>query len=113
SDPKVPPTTNAVPPVSPPATLEKPSPWVVKVEIVGTVTHLIASSPDAEFRVICQSLKMQSPGGEILAEGGVKVSASGMEVTCDRLVIAWQHDWVAIEGGVRLQTDKDGQRVEL
>jgi hypothetical protein len=98
---------------NPPAPLEKGSPWVLKVEIVGTVTHVIASSRDAEFRVICQNLKMQSPSGEIHAEGGVKVSASGMEVTCDRLVISWLHDWVVIEGGVRLQTEKDGQRVEL
>lgn len=87
--------------------------WIVKVEVAEGLTHLQAQSKNAKFQVSCQNLKMQSPNGEIQAEGKVKVAAGAMEVQCDRLVISWQNDWVQMEGAIRLLTEKDSQRYEL
>lgn len=89
------------------------SPWVVRVEIVNTGTHLIARSKNAEFRVVCQSLKMQSPSGNIQAEGHIKIGIADMMMQCDRLVISWQQDWVRLEGNVLVTTQKNGQLVQM
>jgi hypothetical protein len=89
------------------------SPWVIRVEVKKTVTHLIASSKSVEFHVQCQNLKVQSPTGDIQAEGKIKVSAAGLDMNCERLTISWQNDWVLMEGKVRLQTQKDAQQLEL
>jgi hypothetical protein len=89
------------------------SPWVIKVEVIKTVTHLIASSKNVQFHVQCQNLKVQSPGGDIQAEGDIKITAGGLDLNCEKLTISWQNDWVLLEGKVRLQTQKDGQQLEL
>jgi hypothetical protein len=89
------------------------SPWVIKVEVVKTMTHLTATSKSAEFKVICEQLKVQSPGGDIQAEGKIKVAAAGLDMDCEKLTISWEDDWVIMEGKVRLLTQKDGQQVEL
>ncbi|MGF1580343.1 MAG: hypothetical protein ACFCD0_13350 [Gemmataceae bacterium] len=77
------------------------------------MTHLIARSKTAEFRVLCKSLKMQSPTGNIQAEGKIKMGVGKLELECDRLVISWQHDWVRMEGAVKVRTHQDGQQIEL
>ncbi len=89
------------------------SPWVVRVEIVDTMTHLIARSKTAEFRVLCRSLKMQSPTGNIEAEGKIKMGVGKLELECDRLVISWQNDWVRMEGAGKVRTQQDVQQIEL
>lgn len=97
---------------TPPVGVEA-APWVIRVEVVNTQTHLIATSKSAEFHILCQHLKVQSPTGDILAEGAIKVNAVGLDLECDRLTISWKNDWVLLEGKVHLQTEKDGQKVEM
>ncbi len=110
-------SSTSAPPLYPePKVAELPpgsSPWVVRVEVIKSMTHVIARGKDTEFRLICQNLKMQSPTGDILAEGDITISAAGLEVSCQRLIISWQDEWVTMDGNVRLYTEKDGQRVEL
>jgi hypothetical protein len=89
------------------------SPWVIRVEVIKSVTHLIATSKNTEFHVQCQNLKVQSPTGDIQAEGKITVTAGELDMNCERLKISWQDDWVVLEGKVRLQTQKGGQQVEL
>lgn len=89
------------------------APWVIRVEVIKTQTHLIATSKSAEFHILCQHLKVQSPTGDIQAEGEIKVNAVGLDMECERLTISWKNDWVLLEGKVHLQTEKDGQKVEM
>ena len=89
------------------------SPWVVRVEVINAMTHLIARGQNTEFRVVCQNLKMQSPSGDILAEGDINIITAGFKVSCSRLIITWQDEWVTMEGNVRLYSEKEGQKLEL
>ena len=77
------------------------------------MTHLIARGQNTEFRVVCQNLKMQSPSGDILAEGDINIITAGFKVSCSRLIITWQDEWVTMEGNVRLYSEKEGQKLEL
>jgi hypothetical protein len=113
------PAVTAVPDAIAPAEYKKESlpagssPWVVRVEVIDSMTHLIARGKDTEFRVVCENLKMQSPSGDIAAEGTITITVAGLAVSCNRLVLNWQDEWVMMDGDVRLTTEKDGQRVEL
>jgi hypothetical protein len=89
------------------------SAWMIRVEVIKNMTHLVAASKSTEFHVQCQNLKVQSPTGDIQAEGQIKISAAGLDMDCERLTISWQNDWVVMEGKVRLQTEKGGQQLEL
>jgi hypothetical protein len=92
----------------------KACPWTLRVALVQGKTHLTAQTgKEVRFRVICDRLSMQAPGGNIDAQGAVKLASNGLEGCCDRLTISWQEDQVVLEGAAKLQCRREGQYVEL
>jgi hypothetical protein len=111
-------TPDPIAPAVPPEVKNGPlpagsSPWVVRVEIIDSMTHLIARGKNTEFRVVCENLKMQSPSGDIAAEGDITIAVAGLNFSCDRLILNWQDEWVMMDGNVRFSTEKDGQRADF
>ncbi len=89
-------------------------PWTLLVETVEGRSHLKAlRGKEVRLQVSSARLDFQSPQGCLQAQGDVQVSGAGLEGTCDRLIIAWEHDQVLLEGNVHLKCHTDGQDVEL
>jgi hypothetical protein len=89
-------------------------PWNLRLAIVAGKTHLTAQTgKEVRFRVICDQLNLQAPRGTIAASGGVKLSSSGLEGTCDNLTISWQEDQVVLDGQAQLKCHREGQDLEL
>jgi hypothetical protein len=89
-----------------------PFPWVLRVEIVHGKTQLTAeTSKGIHIRLMCDQLNLQAPQGMIEAKGGVKLSISGSEAMCERLMITWQDDRVTLEGKVQMKSVRDGMEI--
>lgn len=112
---RVPPPVPSSPPSTPPSTAAPVAcPWTLHLEIVEGRTQIEArSGNEVHFQVSCARLDLQAPHGCLQAQGTVKVSGAGLEGTCDRLTISWDHNKVLLEGNVHLSCHKEGQEVEL
>jgi len=107
-----PPPVAPVAPTSPPLVVA--CPWALKLALVNGKTHLTAQSgKEVCFEIVCEQLNLQAPRGNIDAQGGVKLTSSGMEGSCDHLTICWQEDQVVMDGQAQLKCQREGQEIEL
>jgi hypothetical protein len=91
----------------------KPCPWNLTIRIVEGRTQLSAQNGDeVKFKINCDKLDVQTPGGRIDASGKVELASDYVEGTCDRLTISWQEDVVALEKA-QLKCKLEGQAAEL
>jgi hypothetical protein len=109
-DPATPPLP-AVTPSRPPAAA---CPWTFQMKVVDGRTVLTARTGDeVQFKVICDRLEMQAPHGSILAVGAIMLSSSGLDGSSERLTINLQEDRVTLDGGARLQINREHQELAL
>jgi len=107
----IPPPAPTQPPQLPPV---GPCPWTLKMTIVDGLTVVEARiGKEIQFRISCARLDLQSPRGSILAQGDVKISGSGLDGQCERLLINWSDDRLVVEGNAYMKCLRDGHDVEL
>ncbi len=103
------PQPQAEPPLPP-----GPCPWTLKMTIVDGITVMEARvGKEIQFRILCDKLDLQTPRGAIHAQGDVKISGSGLDGHCDRLLINWHVDQIVVEGNAYLKCLREGHDVEL
>ena len=79
-----------------------PSPWKLKLEIIGGRTHLSARIEGGEEMLIeCGKLNLARPNGNIEATGKVQFKSAKFSGSCDQLTINWQEERMMMNGNVR------------
>ncbi len=90
------------------------SPWSFHLEIVDGKNHITAKAgKTVQFSVVCDKVEIQSPVGSILASGNVNITSQSLEASCNRLIIAFESEVVALTGGVHMKCQNDGQELDL
>ena len=56
-----------------------------------------------QFKVHCDKVDIQSPFGTIQAQGNVKVTSLGLEVSGERMSIQLQEDSMVLEGKAQMK----------
>lgn len=89
-------------------------PYKVRMEMISGVTQVeLLRGEDVALRVQCDRLDVQMPGGGLHATGKVCVTAPGIEVRCNRVVIGWHAGEIAMEGQVRIMCQNGAMRTEM
>jgi hypothetical protein len=102
-EPKPAPAQSFIKPVSMMATVAT-VPYRVRVEMIGAVTQVeLLRGEEVTLRVQCDRVDMQMPAGGIQAIGKVCVSATGLDVRCNRMTIGWNAGDISMEGQVQIQ----------
>lgn len=111
-EPAIPPT-KAAPPSAPmqPIVAEvaklKNCPWTLHVEMIDGQTVVMATvNKKHEFKVVCQSLDLQTGKGTLKASGKVQISGDMMTGNCEHLAIALMEDRLVLEGGAAVSIQK-------
>jgi hypothetical protein len=118
-DPSVPlpgivPSGLAPPPAPAPKAAPFSCPWTFNMKVTDGRTRLEAKfKDDTAFTIECDKFDMHTPDGKAVATGGVKLSAKGVEGSCNQLTIVWTSDRLTLEGDVTLKCLQGGQDVEL
>lgn len=88
------------------------SPWMFKLEIVGTQTQLIAQvkpsaalRPGPEFKILCDRVEMKAPDGALQAVGKVTFVGAGLTGSCQRLTLPFSDVRIIFEENVRFSYD--------
>jgi hypothetical protein len=101
--------TKSEPPLPP-----GPCPWTLKMTVVDGLTVMEARvGKEIQFRIVCEKLDLASPRGSINAQGEVKISGSGLDGHCQKLLINWHDDHILVEGNAYLKCLREGHDVEL
>lgn len=129
-----PPAPGPTPPACPPQVQVQPtkpltSPWSFHLEIVDGKNLITAKAgKTVQFRVVCDKVEFQSarppagprdPGpfsagsGSLQASGDVKITSQALEASCNRLVIHFDREVVALEGSVHMKCQNEGQELDL
>jgi len=89
-------------------------PYRVRMEMCSGVTQVeLLRGDDVALRVQCDRVDVQMPGGGLHATGKVCVTAPGIEVRCNRVVIGWHAGEIAMEGQVRIMCQNGAMRTEM
>ncbi len=111
-------------PIAPPAPVVQPVikqvtatanvAYKVRMEMIGAITQIELMHGDTvSLRVQCDRVDVQMPSGGIQAIGKVCVSAPGIDIRCNRMMIGWQAGEIAMEGQVRILCQTGQQRTEM
>ncbi len=88
--------------------------YKVRMEMIGAVTQIeLINGDTVSLRVQCDRVDVQMPSGGIQAIGKVCVSAPGIDIRCNRMLIGWQAGEIAMEGQVRILCQTGQQRTEM
>ena len=89
-------------------------PYRVRMEMVGAITQIeLMRGDEVALRVQCDRVDVQMPSGGIQAIGKVCVSAPGIDIRCNRMMIGWHAGEIAMEGQVRIMCQNGQQRTEM
>jgi hypothetical protein len=100
------PTAPAPPPVV--------CPWTLHLVVVEGRTVLTAKIGDeVQFKVTCDKLDLQAPGGAIQAAGAIKLTSAGLDGSAERLTINLHEDRVILDGQAHLKARRQSQELEL
>jgi hypothetical protein len=89
-------------------------PYRVRMEMIGAITQIeLMRGDEVTLRVQCDRVDVQMPSGGIQAIGKVCVSAPGIDIRCNRMMIGWQAGEIAMEGQVRILCQNGQQRTEM
>ena len=98
----------SAPPVSLNQPLAKPasSPWALHVEVVEGRTIITATiNKKHEFKIVCDSLDLQTDKGTLKASGKVRINGDALQGHCNELSIPLNEDRLVLDGKaeVRIQ----------
>ncbi len=97
-----PPPTVQVTPVAP-----KNSPWSLVVDMVDGHTVVIATVNQRHaFKIVCQSLDVQTGKHTLKATGKVQITGDMMNGSCDHLAIPLMDDRLVLEGSAHVAIQK-------
>ncbi len=89
-------------------------PYRVRMEMIGAITQIeLTRGDETALRIQCDRVDVQMPSGGIQAIGKVCVSAPGIDIRCNRMMIGWQAGEIAMEGQVRILCQTGQQRTEM
>jgi hypothetical protein len=85
----------------------KDSPWTIHAEMINGQTVVTATvNQKHEFRVVCQSLDLQTGKGTLKAVGKVQITGDMMSGSCDQLAISLLEDRLVLEGSAVVSIQK-------
>ena len=94
-------------PVIDPAVKQKNSPWALHIEMLDGQTIITATvNKKHEFKIVCQSLDLQTGKGTLKASGKVQISGDMMNGTCEQLAIGLHEDRLLLEGRAEVTIQK-------
>lgn len=111
-----PPSAPMTPPV-PPAVQN--SIWTFGFEIKEGRTLLTAKVKSREFKVSCDSVDMQTPRGQVIAQGKVRIEGPQLEAMGEKLTIHFGDEQFHLEGkaqvkcGANMEVELAGERLSL
>jgi len=89
----------------------KNCPWSLKIDIVDGQTIVVATvQKKHEFKIVCQSLDLQTGKGTLHAIGKVQITDDTMTGMCEQLSIPLMDDRLVLEGGAAITIEKDASR---
>lgn len=89
-------------------------PYRVRMEMIGGITQVeLIRGDETALRIQCDRVDVQMPSGGIQAVGKVCVSAPGIDIRCNRMLIGWHAGEIAMEGQVRILCQNGQQRTEM
>jgi hypothetical protein len=96
------------PPANPtPVAKSKSSPWSLHVEMVDGQTIVTATVNKRHgFKIICESLELETGKDTLKAVGKVKISGDALNGSCERLAISLIEDRLILEGAAEVQIQK-------
>ncbi len=114
SSPLTPPRMPPPPASDPPPAKPLSSPWSFHLEIVDGKNVITAKvNKTVQFRVLCDKVDIQSPGGSIQAQGNVLITCQGLEANGERMTIQLQDEFLVLEGKARIKHQTDNKVMEL
>jgi hypothetical protein len=97
-------TTSTVPQA---VALPKNSPWSLNVVMVDGQTIVTATvNKKHEFKILCQTLDLQTGKGTLKASGKVRISGDALNGTCEHVSIALLADRLLLEGKALVNIDR-------
>jgi hypothetical protein len=79
----------------------------LQVDVVDGRTIVIATvNKKHEFKIVCQSLDLQTGKGTLRASGKVQISGDTMSGSCEHLAISLVEDRLSLEGGASVSIQK-------
>lgn len=89
-------------------------PFKVRMETNNGMTLIqLDRGDDVALCIRCDRIDVQMPGGGLHATGRVSLSAPGMEVRCNRLMVGWSNGDIAMEGQVCIICQNGHQKTQL
>lgn len=89
-------------------------PYKVRMEMVNGLTHVeLMRGDEVALRIQCERIDVQMPSGGLHAIGKVNVTAPGIEVRCNRLMLGWSAGDIAMEGHVRILCQNGQQKTVM
>jgi len=92
--------------------LPKNSPWSLSVVLVDGQTILTAVvNKKHEFKILCQTLDLQTGKGSLKASGKVQINGDALNGTCEHLSISLLDDRLLLEGKALVTIDRTSANV--
>jgi hypothetical protein len=90
----------------------KNCPWSLQVDMVDGRTVVTATvNKKHEFKIVCESLDMQTGKGTLKASGKVQISSDSMNGACEHLEIPLMEDRLVLEGGAEVRIANDAANI--
>jgi hypothetical protein len=90
----------------------KNCPWSLQVDLVDGRTVVTATvNKTHEFKIVCESLDMQTGKGTLKASGKVQISSDTMNGVCEHLEIPLMEDRLVLEGGAEVRIANDAANI--
>lgn len=109
----LPPPPFAHPPKASPPAIKTSSIWSFSFEMKEGRTYLTAKTGSNEYKVICDSLDLQAPRGQVVAQGFVTVESASLSAKGEKLTISFGEDRLLLEGKAHVQCRALDAGVEL
>jgi hypothetical protein len=86
----------------------KNCPWSLQIEVIDGQTIVTATvNKKHEFKIVCQSLDLQTGKGTLKASGKVQITGDMMSASCDSLAIPLMEDRLLLEGAAQVSIQKN------
>jgi hypothetical protein len=90
----------------------KNCPWSLQVDMVDGRTVVTAMvNKKHEFKIVCESLDLQTSKGTLKASGKVQISSDALNGACEHLAIPLMEDRLVLEGGAEVRIPKDAANI--
>jgi hypothetical protein len=85
----------------------KNCPWSLQIDMVDGQTVIMATvNKKHEFKIVCQTLDLQTGKGTLKASGKVQISGDALNGSCEHLAIGLHDDRLVLEGTAEVRIQK-------